>query len=359
MIREDQHDLIYKTEEAKFEAVVEDIAERHATGQPSWSAPSPSRSRSCLSEMLKQPGHAPPGAERQVSRERGRDRRRGRPAGAVTIATNMAGRGTDILLGGNPEFLAQGEAARSRRSDAADTWLTAGRDRPSERRRRDEPDSRSAGGDGEACKRATCYAEFKQGDRRRAGEGAGAGRPLHLGHGAAREPPHRQPAAGPRRPPGRPGHVPLLRLAGRRSDAPFRLATASRTSWTAWAGRRTAHRAHPDHPGHRERAEGGEPQLRDPQACARVRRRDEQAARGDLRAAGEVLRARISRSACGEMQERCADAWSTSTATRRRIPRSGIWQGLARAVRRRPCGREAPGRRGELDGPGAGRSQDC
>jgi preprotein translocase subunit SecA len=109
MIRRDLPDVVYKTERAKFRAVVEEIARRHATGQPVLVGTISIEKSEILSQMLKRRGipHQVLNAkyhekEAEIVAQAGR-------LGAVTIATNMAGRGTDILLGGNPEFLAQAE----------------------------------------------------------------------------------------------------------------------------------------------------------------------------------------------------------------------------------------------------------
>ncbi|MEQ2128600.1 preprotein translocase subunit SecA [Caldanaerobacter subterraneus KAk] len=107
MIRIDHPDVIYKTEEAKFRAVVEDIVERHKKGQPVLVGTVSIEKSEKLSAMLKKRGipHQVLNAkyhekEAEIIAQAGRK-------GAVTIATNMAGRGTDILLGGNPEFIAK------------------------------------------------------------------------------------------------------------------------------------------------------------------------------------------------------------------------------------------------------------
>ena len=119
MVRKDQTDVIYKTEAAKFEAVVEDIVERHESGQPVLVGTVSVDNSELLSTMLRKQGiphevlnaknHA---REAEIVAQAGRK-------GAVTVATNMAGRGTDILLGGNPEFLAAAELRR-RGIDEAD-----------------------------------------------------------------------------------------------------------------------------------------------------------------------------------------------------------------------------------------------
>ncbi|OMG10338.1 preprotein translocase subunit SecA [Actinomyces naeslundii] len=106
MIREDQPDLVYTTVEAKLDAVVDDIAERYEVGQPVLVGTTSVEKSETLSERLRERGiphevlnakqHAP---EAAVVAMAGRK-------GAVTVATNMAGRGTDIMLGGNAEHIA-------------------------------------------------------------------------------------------------------------------------------------------------------------------------------------------------------------------------------------------------------------
>ncbi len=106
MIRLDQRDLVYRTEEAKFNAVVDDIAERYAEGQPVLVGTVSVEKSEYLSDQLRRKGvpHEVLNAK-QHEREAAIVAQAGRK-GAVTVATNMAGRGTDIMLGGNPEFMA-------------------------------------------------------------------------------------------------------------------------------------------------------------------------------------------------------------------------------------------------------------
>jgi preprotein translocase subunit SecA len=106
MIRGDQRDLIYRTEEAKFEAIVKDVAERHENGQPVLIGTASVAKSEILSGLLKRAGvkHEVLNAK-QHEREAAIIAMAGAKA-AVTVATNMAGRGTDIILGGNAEFLA-------------------------------------------------------------------------------------------------------------------------------------------------------------------------------------------------------------------------------------------------------------
>ncbi len=111
MIRKDQADLIYKTELAKFEASADDIAERHEKGQPVLVGTVSVEKSEHLSKLLQERGipHAVLNAK-QHAREADIVAQAGR-IGAVTVATNMAGRGVDIILGGNPEGLARQEVA--------------------------------------------------------------------------------------------------------------------------------------------------------------------------------------------------------------------------------------------------------
>ncbi|RRD47569.1 preprotein translocase subunit SecA [Tessaracoccus sp. OH4464_COT-324] len=106
MIRLDQPDLVYRTEEAKFRAIITDVVARHEKGQPVLIGTASVEKSELLSEMLKRANvpHTVLNAkyherEAAIVAEAGRK-------GAVTVSTNMAGRGTDIMLGGNPEFLA-------------------------------------------------------------------------------------------------------------------------------------------------------------------------------------------------------------------------------------------------------------
>jgi preprotein translocase subunit SecA len=120
MVRQDKTDLIYKTEDAKFSAVIDDIAERHENGQPVLVGTASVAKSERLASLLLRKGipHEVLNAK-QHAREAAIIANAGRK-GAVTIATNMAGRGTDIMLGGNPEFAADG-ALRERGLTPADT----------------------------------------------------------------------------------------------------------------------------------------------------------------------------------------------------------------------------------------------
>jgi preprotein translocase subunit SecA len=111
MIRVDEQDLIYKSEDAKWNAVVEDLVERHERGQPALVGTVSIEKSERLSGYLNRRGiqHHVLNAknhekEAMIVAQAGRK-------GTVTVATNMAGRGVDILLGGNPEYLARQEMA--------------------------------------------------------------------------------------------------------------------------------------------------------------------------------------------------------------------------------------------------------
>lgn len=112
MQRLDQSDLVYKTEDAKFEAVANDIAQRHRRGQPVLVGTVSVEKSEVLSSALRRKGIAHEVLNaKQHEREAAIIARAG-TVGAVTVSTNMAGRGTDIMLGGNPEFMADYELQR-------------------------------------------------------------------------------------------------------------------------------------------------------------------------------------------------------------------------------------------------------
>jgi preprotein translocase subunit SecA len=112
MQRIDQADLVYKTELGKFMAATEDIVERHRKGQPVLVGTVSVEKSEELSALLKKSG-----VPHEVLNAKHHEREasiiaRAGVSGAVTVATNMAGRGTDIMLGGNPEFMADFELQR-------------------------------------------------------------------------------------------------------------------------------------------------------------------------------------------------------------------------------------------------------
>jgi len=109
MARADQPDLVYRTEEAKYDAVVDDIAERNAKGQPILVGTVSVEKSELLSGLLKKKGvpHSVLNAKQHA--DEAKIVAMAGHRGAVTVATNMAGRGTDIMLGGSVEFLADQE----------------------------------------------------------------------------------------------------------------------------------------------------------------------------------------------------------------------------------------------------------
>ena len=117
MIRQDDHDVVYKTEAAKYKAVIEQVKECHAKGQPVLVGTVSIEKNEALSKLLHKAGipHNLLNAknhekEAEIVAQAGQ-------LGAVTVATNMAGRGTDIMLGGNADYLAQGDLRRAGLSD--------------------------------------------------------------------------------------------------------------------------------------------------------------------------------------------------------------------------------------------------
>lgn len=125
MIREDLSDVVYKTEKAKFQAVIDDVVEHHQTGQPVLVGTISIEKSEELSAMLKRRGvkHEVLNAkhhekEAEIVSQAGHK-------GAVTIATNMAGRGTDIMLGGNAEYMAKAEMRRMQFSEELISASTA------------------------------------------------------------------------------------------------------------------------------------------------------------------------------------------------------------------------------------------
>jgi preprotein translocase subunit SecA len=109
MARIDAGDLVYRTEEAKYDAVVEDIAERHSKGQPILVGTVSVEKSEYLSTKLRAKGVPHTVLNAKVHADEAKIVAMAGHRGAVTVATNMAGRGTDIMLGGSVEFLADAE----------------------------------------------------------------------------------------------------------------------------------------------------------------------------------------------------------------------------------------------------------
>lgn len=125
MVRIDNHDVIYKNENAKFRAVIEEVKKSHEKGQPVLVGTVSIEKSEKLSSMLKKEGikHEVLNAkfhekEAEIIAQAGK-------FGAVTIATNMAGRGTDIMLGGNSEYLAKQEMRKLKYSEELIDQATA------------------------------------------------------------------------------------------------------------------------------------------------------------------------------------------------------------------------------------------
>ena len=109
MIRNDKSDVIYKNEDAKFRAVIEDIKESHKKGQPVLVGTVSISKSEKLSGLLNKEGIAHVVLNAKYHEKEAEIVAQAGKLGAVTIATNMAGRGTDIMLGGNSEYLAKQE----------------------------------------------------------------------------------------------------------------------------------------------------------------------------------------------------------------------------------------------------------
>jgi len=126
MIRQDHNDLIYKTKKGKWKAVVNEIKERHERGQPVLVGTISVEVSEMLSEELKRAGikHAVLNAKPEHAQREGEIVAQAGRLGAVTIATNMAGRGVDIKLGGDPEQLAIDELRKMGVTPEDESWET-------------------------------------------------------------------------------------------------------------------------------------------------------------------------------------------------------------------------------------------
>ncbi len=149
VVREDLNDLIYRTIDAKFNAVADDIAERHHAGQPCLVGTVSIESSERLSRLLSKRGikHEVLNAKNH-EREAAIVAQAGR-TGAVTIATNMAGRGTDILLGGNADVMAQtflAEQLGDEVDEATPEQIQEAKDRAESITKRESVEVRNAGG---------------------------------------------------------------------------------------------------------------------------------------------------------------------------------------------------------------------
>ena len=197
MVRMDKNDQIYKTREGKWRAVAREIQERHDKGQPVLVGTISVEVSELLSARLRKMGvpHAVLNAKPEHAEREGSIIAEAGAPGAVTIATNMAGRGVDIKLGGNPEHLTELE-------------LTKLGLRPGD----PDYDERYADILPKIEERVEANREVV----------TDAGGLFICRHRTPRVAPDRQPAARPRRPPGRPGRVALLPLRRGRPRAPVR-----------------------------------------------------------------------------------------------------------------------------------------
>lgn len=149
VIREDLNDLIFRTVDAKFNAVADDITERHKAGQPCLVGTVSIESSERLSRLLSKRGikHEVLNAKNH-EREAAIIAQAGR-TGAVTIATNMAGRGTDILLGGNADIMAQtflAEQLGEEVDEATPEQIQAAKDKAEAITKRESVEVRNVGG---------------------------------------------------------------------------------------------------------------------------------------------------------------------------------------------------------------------
>ncbi len=149
IVRMDQADLVYKTEDAKYDALVDDIKERHDRDQPVLLGTASIEKSEKLSRILTKRGipHEVLNAKKHA-READIIAQAGRP-GAVTVATNMAGRGVDIMLGGNAEAMAQMEMRRQEIEPTTPEYeeqLEAARRRYDDEIERDHERVKGAGG---------------------------------------------------------------------------------------------------------------------------------------------------------------------------------------------------------------------
>ena len=124
LAREDKNDIIYKSEQAKFEAVIDKIIECNKKGQPVLVGTVTIEKSELLSSMLKKRGIAHNVLNAKHHEKEAEIIAQAGKLGAVTIATNMAGRGTDIMLGGNAEYLAKAELRKKELTEDAIAEIT-------------------------------------------------------------------------------------------------------------------------------------------------------------------------------------------------------------------------------------------
>ena len=253
MVRDDRADLVFLTQTEKYDAIIEDIEDCAERRQPVLVGTTSVETSEYLSGLLDKKGIAHEVLNaKQHEREASIIENAGRP-GAVTIATNMAGRGTDIVLGGSLE------------AELAAMQTAAG-----------DPGADDAAKETARAAREEALGGARNDWDRRHEEVLQAGGLHIIGHRAARVAPHRQPAARPLGPPGRSGLDALLPLARGQPDAHLRQRARRQPDAEARHAGGRGDRAPLGHQGDRERAAKGRgSQLRHAQEPPRVRRRRE------------------------------------------------------------------------------------
>ena len=258
MVRDDANDQIYKTKAGKWKALVNEIKERNEKGQPILIGTISVEVSEMLGAEFKRNGidHVVLNAKPEHAQREGETISQAGRLGAVTIATNMAGRGVDIKLGGDPDAMAQAAARKQGLNPGDEGW-----------------------DDAVAIELPALKEQMRSGGR----QGPRARRPLHLRHRAPRVAADRQPASRPLRPPGRPRRVALLPLGRGRPRPPLRgrphLQDPRPPGTRRRARRGVPARGEDAHEADRGRPEEGRAaELPDQKARPRVRRRDERAA---------------------------------------------------------------------------------
>ena len=265
------HDLIYKNEEAKWDAVVEDIRERNEAGQPILVGTVSIEKSERLSGVLNRRGieHHVLNAKNHETRGRRSSRRPGAGERSPSRRTWPAVVSTSCSAA-TPST----SRARRWRPRSSTTTATCCSRWSEEERQAYETDVRAR------------LREAERPDRCRARRGRRPRRPLRVGHRAARVTPHRQPAPRTVRSPGRPRRVAVLPVARGRPDADVRLGPRGVDHGALQLARGRADRGQDGLQGRRERpAPDRGTQLRAPEERPEVRRGDERATRGDLRGA--------------------------------------------------------------------------
>jgi preprotein translocase subunit SecA len=277
VVREDQDDLVYRTQEGKFKAVIEDIAEKHKAGQPVLVGTVAIETSEYVSQLLDRRG-----IEHEVLNAKNHEReatiiaQAGRP-GAVTIATNMAGRGVDILLGGNAEGLARDQL---RREQFELTMIPqADWNRTLDMLKHGQDPTAAFPGQRWVEVLAAKWRETDR-DKERVRSLGG----LHVvgteRHEARRIDNQLRGRSGRLGDPGSSRFYLSLEDELMRKFGGDRIGPGS---WRVWAWTTTCHRGRAGQQSHRERPDQGRgPQLRHPQACAALRRGGQRAAQPHL-----------------------------------------------------------------------------